>query len=587
MAAADESDGIDSGWSAEQRGGLVMFRRRRSADDFAEEIKSHFELEADELQSEGLSEEEARRRARVEFGNAQTAQERFYLRSRIVWFDNLLHDIKFGIRQLIKNPSFTFVAIVTLALGIAANSTIFSWINSTLLDPIPGIAHTRDMITIMRGERSEHPTPPFSYMDFADLRDSTRTFAGLLAYHDDYMAITESGKPERVYGTLASSNYFEVLGVRPILGRSLQSTAPNERLGTAEAVLGYGLWQKHFGADPSIIGKTVQINLHPYTIVGVAPEGFQGCKSGLRSDLWIPLGMDSQISGSERIKYRDVFWLNVLGKLQPGVDPCRAENELNILTQRLAERFPDAHKGPNAISSDPLWRSPFGVNVYLYGTLPILFALALVLLLLACANLANLLLVRSVARRREFAIRLSMGASRRRLVLQLMVENVLIALAGGGLALLLTTWTAHGLSAFLPCTTLPLSLNGRVDRTVLVATIMISLLTAAVSGVLPALRASSLSPVSALKDEALSTSGGIHKSRLAGGLVVGQIALSLLLLVCAGLFVRSLQSEQNSNPGFDPNHVFLAYFDLRPTGYSRAQGIAFDRQMLLRVKSLP
>src|SRR5580704_10793789 len=585
MAAVDESDGIDSGWSAEQRGGLAMFRRRRSSDDFAEEIKSHFELEADELQSEGLSEEEARRRARVEFGGAQAAQERFYLSSRIVWFDNLLHDTKFAIRQLIRTPSFTSVAIVTLALGIAASSTIFSWINSTLLDPIPGIAHTRDMITIMRSERSEHPTPPFSYMDFADLRDSTRTFAGLLAYHDDYMAITESGKPERVYGALASSNYFEVLGVRPILGRSLESTAPNERLGAAEAVLGYGLWQKHFGADPSIIGKTIQINLHPYEIVGVAPEGFQGCKSGLRSELWIPVGMDSQVWGDDRrIKDRGTFWLNVLGKLKPGVDHRQAENELNIL---MRHQFPDAHQGPNMISSDPLWRSPFGVNVYLSGTLPILLSLALVLLLVACANVANLLLARSVARRRELAIRLSMGASRWRLVLQLMVENGMIAMAGGGLALLLTTWTAHGMPAFLPTTNLPLTMNGSVDRTVLLATIMISLLTAAVSGVLPALRASSLSPMSALKDEALSTSGGIHKSRLAGGLVVGQIALSLLLLVCAGLFVRSLQSEQNSNPGFDPNHVFLAYFDLRPTGYSRAQGIAFDRQMLTRVKSLP
>ncbi len=566
-----------------------MFRRRRSADDFAEEIKSHIEHQADALESEGLSEEEAYRRARVRFGSSQAAQERFYLSSRIVWVDNLLHDIKFAIRQLIRNPSFTFVAIVTLALGIAANSTIFSWINATLLDPIPGIAHTSDMITIMRGERSEHPTPPFSYLDFADLRDSTRSFTGLLAYHDDFMAITGSGKPERIYGTLASSNYFEVLGVRPILGRSLAPTAPNERLGVAEAVLGYGLWRNHFGADPSIIGKTVHINLHPYTIVGVAPEGFQGCKSGLRSDLWIPLGMDSQVWGSDRIKYRDVLWLNVLGKLKPGVDHHQSENELNILMQRLAERFPDAHKGPNTISSDPLWRSPFGANVYLYGTLPILFALALVLLLLACANLANLLLVRSVARRREFAIRLSIGATRWRLVLQLMVENALIALAGAGLALLLTKWTPHGLSAFLAPTSLPLTLDGRVDRTVGMAAIMISLLTAAVSGVLPALRASrpALAPASALKDEALSTSGGVHKSRLAGGLVVGQIALSMLLLVCAGLLARSLQSEQNSNPGFDPNHVFLATLDLQPTGYSVAQGIEFDKQLLVRLKSLP
>lgn len=186
-----------------------MFRRRRSADDFAEEIKSHIELQADALQNEGLSEEEAFRRARVEFGSAQVAQERFYLSSRIVWFDNLAHDIRFAIRQLIKNPSFTSVAIATLGLGIAANSTIFSWINATLLDPIPGIAHTSDMITIMRGERSDHPTPPFSYLDFADLRDSARSFAGLLAYHDDYMAITESAKPERIYGAVATSNYFE------------------------------------------------------------------------------------------------------------------------------------------------------------------------------------------------------------------------------------------------------------------------------------------------------------------------------------------------------------------------------------------
>ncbi|MBV9073660.1 MAG: ABC transporter permease [Acidobacteria bacterium] len=564
-----------------------MFRRRRSTDDFAAEIKSHFELEADELQSEGLNPEEAYRRARVEFGSAQAAQERFYLRGRIVWLDNLLRDLKFACRQLISNPGFASVAIVTLALGIAANSTIFSWINSTLLDPIPGVAHTSDMITIMRGERSEHPTPPFSYLDFADLRDGARTFTGLIAYHDEYMTITGSDNPERIYGAVVSSNYFEVLGVRPILGRSIDMTAQNERLGTAEVVLGYDLWQKRFGADPSILGKAIQINLHPYTIVGIAPQGFQGCKSGLRSDVWIPIGMDPQVWGGQRIKYRDSLWLNVLGKLKPGVDHRQAENELNVLMQHLVKQFPEAHQGPNMISSDPLWRSPFGANVYLAGTLPMLLALALVLLLLACANVANLLLVRSVARRRELAIRLSMGASRWSLVLQLMVENLLIALAGGGLALLLTTWTAHGLSAFLPPTTLPLTVNGSVDRTVMAATFVISLLTAAVSGVLPALRASSLAPASALKDEALNTSGGIHKSRLAGGLVVGQIALSLLLLVCAGLFVRSLQSEQNSDPGFDPNHVFIAYFDLMPTGYSRAQGIEFDRQMLVRLKSLP
>lgn len=502
-------------------------------------------------------------------------------------FKDLLRDLHYAFRQLRNNPGFTTLAVGTLALGIAANITIFSWINATLFDPIPGIARTSDMITIMRGERSEHPSPPFSYLDYAELRDNTKSFSGLLAYHDDYMSITGSGQPERIYGALTSSNYFEVLGIRPILGRTLLPTLSNERLGVAEAVLGYDLWQNRFAGDPAIVGKTIQINLHPYTIVGVAPRGFHGCKSGLRADLWIPLGMDSAIWRSNRINERGTYWLNVLGKLKPGVSADQAAGELNVLMQHLVDRYPDEHQGPNRISTDPLWRSPFGANVYLYGTLPILLALAAVLLLLACANVANLLLVRSVARRREFAIRLSMGANRWRIVRQMLVENAMIAMAGGALAVVITLWTARTLAYFLPPTSLPIAMNGRVDGIVLLATFLVSILTAAVSGVIPALRASSLSPVAVLKDEALSTSGGLSRSRLTAGLVIAQIALSLILLACAGLFVRSLQNAQNADPGFDPNNVLLTTFDLDPMGYTNAQAIEFDRQLLARVQRLP
>ncbi len=401
------------------------------------------------------------------------------------------------------------------------------------------------------------------------------------------MSITGSGKPQRIYGALTTSSYFEVLGVRPILGRTLLPTLKDERAGAAEAVLGYDLWQNRFAGDPSIVGKTIQINLHPYTIVGVAPRGFLGCKSGLRSEVWIPLGMDGMIWGSDRINDRGVSWLNVLGKLKPGVEPAQAANELNLLMQHIADRFPATHQGSNIISTDPLWRSPFGANVYLYGTLPILLALAAVLLLLACANVANLLLVRSVARRREMAIRLSMGANRWRIVRQLLVENLIIALAGGSLALVITMWTARTLAYFLPSTTLPIALNGRVDGFVLLATMLVSILTAAVSGVIPALRASSLSPVSVLKDEALSTSGGLSRSRLTSGLVIAQIALSLLLLTCAGLFVRSLRNAQNADAGFDPNNVLITSFDLDPMGYTNAQADEFDRQLLAHVQQLP
>ena len=326
---------------------------------------------------------------------------------------NALHDLRYALRQLRKNPGFTALAVGTLALGIAANLTIFSWIDATLLNPVPGVAHTCNMITIMRGERSEHPTPPFSYLDFVDLRDSVRSFPGLLGYHDDYMAITGQGQPERIYGALTSSNYFEVLGVRPMLGRyaACPRAATNARA-----------WRKPcstttsgrtaLAAIPPSSAKPSRSTFIPTPLSASRPRVFTDARpacaptSGFRSAWTRRSGV--RIESDDR----GIFWLNVLGKLRPGVDRRQAESELNVLMQRIAARYPDSHRGGNAISSDPLWRSPFGANVYLYGTLPMLLALAAVLLLLACANVANLLLVRSVARRREMAIRMSMGASR-------------------------------------------------------------------------------------------------------------------------------------------------------------------------------
>ena len=499
----------------------------------------------------------------------------------------LLADTKYALRQLRRSPAFALTAVLTLALGIGANSTILSWIGATMFNPIPGARNTGRMLSLQRGERSEHPTPPFSYPDFVDLRGGTKSFSGMIAEHQDYISITGSAKPERIYGELTSADYFEVLGVQPHLGRTLISTRANERAGAAIAVLSYGLWQKRFGADPGIIGKTIQLNLHPYTIVGVAPEGFRGVLIGLRSDIFLPLGMDEQIWGSSRIKYRSQAWLNVTGVLRPGVDPRQADDELNLLMERIVAQYPQDHEGANQVSTDPLWRSPFGVNVYLAGTLPILLALAALLLLLACANVANLLLVRSVARRREFAIRLSMGAGKWALVRQLMIENVLIALAAGALALVGTLWTSEAIAGFVPSTTLPLELGGVVDGRVMLVTILVSLFTAAISGVAPAFQASRLSPVTVLKDEALSSSGGRHKSRLTSGLVIAQIALSLLMLTCAGLFVRSLENAQKADPGFDSSHMLLVSFELDPMGYKENEGGEFLRQVVARVSQLP
>jgi predicted permease len=494
----------------------------------------------------------------------------------------LLQDLQYGLRMMAKSPGFTFLVVLTLALGIGANSTIFSWINSTMLTPIPGASRTSDLVAVMRGEISEHPTPPFSYPDYADLRARTGSLSGLLAFHEDFVSFTGTGKPERVYGAYISADYFEVLGVKPILGRGLLPVEEEKPGSTPSVVISYALWQSHFGADRAIIGKTIQINRTLCTIVGVTPSGFQGCSTGLRTDLWVSL-----IYKGDQVRERDNYWLNVLGRLKPGVDRRQAEEELNLQMQRIVEQFPNSHRGPNQITLDPLWRSPIGANVYLYKSLPILLALAAVLLLLACANVANLLLVRNVTRRREVALRLSLGASRWRLVRQLLVESLLLALAGGALAMVLTTWTAGSFAAFFPPTSIPLTLNGHADRSVLLATMALSILTATIFGILPALRTSGLAPIAALKEEAGSMSGGPHKSRLSSLLVVAQIALSLLLLICAGLFTRSLQNAQRQDPGFDPNHVLLASYELGPVGYSGAQGIEFHRQVLSKLEALP
>jgi predicted permease len=500
----------------------------------------------------------------------------------------LIHDIRYALRMLAKTTGFTLVAVLTLALGIAANSTIFSWISSTLLNPIPGVKQTDNLVAVNRGERSDHPTPPFSYPDLRDLQERSQSFAGLLGYHDDYMSLTSAGKPERIYGALTTSNYFEVLGLRLVIGRGFLPEEERLRAGAAVAVISYSVWENHFARDASVVGKTVQINRHPYTIIGVPPRDFHGCKTGLRTDIWIPLTMDVPVWGSNRPELRGTFWLNVLGKLRPGVTDRQAEAELNLLMQGVAERFPEEHRdSPNQIMLDPLWRSPFGINVYLYKTLPMLLGLAAVLLLLACANVANLLLVRSVARRREIAIRLALGASRGQLIRHLLVESLMLGLAGGAVALLITIWTSRSLAAFFPPSTLPLWQNEYVDQRVMLATTAVSILAALVFGILPALRSSGLPVQTVLKEEGSSVSVGSRKARLSSGLVVAQIALSLVLLVCAGLFTRSLQKAQQSDPGFNAEHVLVASYEFAASNSSGEAQVAFDRQVMAKLAALP
>jgi predicted permease len=511
-------------------------------------------------------------------------------RAELTWIslERLGQDLRYAVRILVKSFSFTVLCVLTLALGIGATSTIFSWINGTLLNPIPGAERAREMVSLTRGDPSDSPTPAYSYPDLLDLKRQNTSFTGLLGYHNEPMGLTGSGRPVRVWGTYVTADYFRILGVNPAIGRAFSGDEDATPGSGAVTVLNYAVWQSQFGGDPSIIGRTIQINRHPVTIIGVAPKEFQGAMPAVRSDLWLPLTMDAVISGDRRILDRGTSWLNVLGRIKPGVTRVTAEQEMNVLVQRLVQQYPNDHQGPNQVVLDPMWRSPFGANVYFATLLPILLAMAILVLLLACANVANLLLVRAIARRKEIAIRLAIGCSRAQLARQLLVEAILIAVAGGIVASLFTLWTSRLLAGFVPSSRdVAIGLNITVDPFDVIATFFVALCSTVVIGIVPAIRAAHVDPITTIKEEAGTVAGGVGRSRLAWSLVVTQVALSLLLLVSAGLFVRSLQNAQRFSPGFEPHNVMTAAFDLRPAGYSSSTGTTFQKELLRKVGALP
>ncbi len=495
-------------------------------------------------------------------------------------------DVRYGFRVLLKAPGFSVTVILTLALGIGANSTIFSWINARLLNPIPGMSHATEVVAVVNGGPGQARS--LSYPDFKDLRNRNHSFSDMTAFGIWPMSLTGQGKPERVWGTLVTANYFDVLAVRPVLGRGFLRSEESAANGAPVAVISYRLWEDHFGRNPSVVGSTVHIGMHPFTIVGVAPPVFQGSYTGLRTELWVPVVMVSELTaaGDDRLNDRSSGWLQALGRLRPGVSRLQAQAEMNAVAQQIAQQFPDSHKGRAQTTLYPLWRAPNGGNAFFSVLLPILMALAGVVLLLACANIANLLLTRSVSRQKEVAVRLSLGASRTRLVRQFLVENLILALIGGLLALAATVWTARSFMNMAPVSDLPVWVSVHVDRSVLLATLIISTLTCGLFGILPALRASALSPVSILKDESGGLAGGRHRAWLSSALAVAQISLSLFLLVSAGLFIRSFRAQQRFDPGFNVHNVLLESYDLFPI-YTESAGIAFDQQVLGEIRSLP
>jgi predicted permease len=557
------------------------FQRRKR--ELQEEIDAHLQMAIADRVARGETAETARQEAAREFGNVPLVQDVTRAMWGKSWLEQLGRDLRYALRQLRKSPGFTITATAMLAVAICANSTVFSWIDGTMLRPIPGARDAGELVSLQRGERNFSPTPPFSYVDYRDLREQNRTLTGLLAYHNDWIALTGAGQPERVYIANVSANFFDVLGIKPVLGRFF--LPEEESSAVPNVVLSYSLWKTRYGKVPAIVGKTIEVARHPLTVIGVAPEGFVGAAPGLRDDLWVtldPLGTDVW-----RMTHRDSVWLIVIGRLRPGVSRDQAAQDLDTVMHQIVVAYPDQHLGDNRITLDPMWRSPFGANGYIAATLPILLAFAAVVLLLTSANVATLALVRFVSRRRELAIRQSLGANRMQLVRQMMLEGAVLSIVAGVVALILTFWTSKTFAWFFPANAVPLVLNGNMDHKVVIGIAVSSLLAGMLCGALPAWRSSHAPASEVLKAESASISGGSHNRKLLNGLVVAQIALSLPLLICSGLFLRTLRNLASANPGFEQDHVFTASVGLNIAGYSNEEAQLIRRKILDRVSVLP
>ena len=506
--------------------------------------------------------------------------------------DQLFKDLRFGIRSLLKRPGFTAIAVLTLALGIGANTAIFSVVNATLMQPLP-VHDPERLVFVFNGPAGS----VFSYPDYAALRDQNNVFDGLIAWGGIAASLNSNDQTDLVNGAIVTGNFFEVLGVRAQLGRTISSEDDKTPGAHPVAVISQGLWQRRFAGDPNVVGRQLLLNGNVFTVIGVLPGGFDGLQLGVVRDLYVPMMMQATMrpprasySGEmnpDLLQVRNNRWLFSVGRLKPGVTAAQAQSTLAIIAKQLEEAY-KVNQGRgislSALSegADPTTRQQ------LSSVARLLMAVVGIVLLIACANVANLLLARSSARTKEIAVRLAIGATRWRIVRQLLTEGVLLATLGGAAGLLLAWWVTRSFSAAPPPTgSLPITPQFSIDLRVLLFTLGLSLLAGIVFGLAPALRASRPALIPALKDDAVAFFERTRTFNLRNLLVVTQVALSVVLLIGAGLFLRSLRQAQTIDPGFDAEKIVNLPLNINLLRYTRTQGREFYRQVVERVEAIP
>lgn len=498
-------------------------------------------------------------------------------------------DLRYAVRQLAKAPGFTLVAVLSLALGIGANATVLTWIDNLVMRPLPGVPDQESLV-ILTTSQSGRMWDTASLPDIRDIAAQSEIFAGVSGSQQTPASFTADERNEWLYGQIVTANFFAVMGVQPLLGRTFLPAEDLKPGGHPVLVISERLWRRRFAASPAVLGKTVDLNRHGFTIVGVAPASFQGDTAALQCDFWAPAMMHREVaySGLEAnaILQRYSRWHHTYARLQPGVTVARARAALDALSLRLEQAHPDTNREIR-FHAWPLWQATYGAQQIFRPVFGLLLAASLGVLLIVTANLASLLLARAAARRREIAIRLAVGASRGRLIRQLLTESLLLAVAGGLLGLLLARWLVGLVTFFTPPTPqLPINIALDVSWRTLGLTLALTLGAGVVFGLAPALQSLRARLTDALKDGG-RTAGGLAAHRTRRLLVVAEVALAVALLIGAGLCLQGLRQARQVDPGLDPRGVLLAGLRVGMNGYNRDTAPEFYRQLRDRIAALP
>jgi predicted permease len=570
--------------------GLRLLCAPRSDGEFQAELESHVAMHTDDGVRAGLSPEEARRQALIRLGGVEQTRQAYRERRTLPWIEALLQDVRFGVRMMARNGGFTAVAIVTLAIGIGATATAFTWIDAVLLQPLSGVSEPNRLVTL-ETVTSNGDWVPNSYPDFIDFRDRLKLFDGIAVSHVSAFSVGKEDHAERVWGELVSGNFFSVLGVKAEQGRMFLPSEYGDVPGAYPvAVISDRYWRSHYGADPSVVGKTMRINQHELTIVGVAAPEFHGSIPVTSFDVWVPYMEQTVLNGVKEWMLRDRHDRNMLGiaRLKPGVTFEQARLELKTLVDRMAVANADVSEGMSATLM-PLWKSPHGPQGLLVGPLRILMGVCVLVLLIVCANVANLLLARATVREKEFSARLALGAGRGRIARQVLTESLLLTGCGAALGLAVTPWMSHALKYLMPPgpMTQLVSMDTRPNLAVLGFTAGICVAAALIAGLVPALQVGRMNLSARLNAGGRSGTAGRTRNRLRSTLVVSEVALALVALVGAGLFARGFQQTLCLDPGFDPDHVLLNQFYLSTNGYNLAQRKEFCRRLEERMLAAP